>query len=426
MEGTVYGSVRIVHLNKTAVGGGAARAAYRLLQGERSIGIDARMLVQQALLPLPFVTAPEKFHEKLLGRTAALLDRKAPLLLGTPPADYWSLCCFPAAIPQQVKRLAPDIVHLHWVGDGFLPIHELKRIPSPLVWTLHDSWAFTGGCHLPADCSRFRERCGSCPQLSSRKSADLSRWSWNRKYRAWHDLDLTVVSPSRWLADRARESSLFRARRIEVIPNGIDTAVFKPLDRQFARQALNLPPNKKIILAGSMDFDLERKGARELIEAIRLLPGDLRDDAVLVVVGSSPRGFIDLPLESVYLETRHDDVAMALTYAAADLYVHPSRQENLSNMIMEAMACGVPVVAFAIGGNGDMIDDRLTGRLVKPFDSGEFAECIQWVLEDEERRRTLAESSREKVCRDYDLQAIASRYKNLYEDILGSKRAGAP
>src|SRR5262249_8470788 len=154
----------------------------------------------------------------------------------------------PDRLQARAAALRADVLHLAWVADGFLRVETLPRLRAPLVWTLHDSWAFTGGCHVPYECLRYRERCGRCPALGSRGERDLSRRVGERKERGWGPLDLTVVAPSRWLAEAARSSALFRGRRVEVIRNGLDLERFHPGDVSAARCTLGLPLDKRVLL----------------------------------------------------------------------------------------------------------------------------------------------------------------------------------
>ena len=159
------------------------------------------------------------------------------------------------------------MIHLNWICNGFVPIELLARFKQPLVWTLHDMWAFTGGCHYALGCDRYRASCGDCPQLGSGREKDLSRSVWQRKATAWQNLNLTVVATSQWMAKCVSESSLFRDLPIEVIPIGLDTNVFKPIDASIAREFCNLPPAKQLVLFGAIDGGDTRKGFHLLRQA---------------------------------------------------------------------------------------------------------------------------------------------------------------
>ena len=266
----------------------------------------------------------------------------------------------------------------------------------PVVWTLHDSWAFTGGCHVPGECVRYRDACGACPALGSTRERDLSRDVFDRKRRAWGRAVPAVVAPSRWLADAARSSALFRDASIHVIPNGLDLERFKPFDRAAARDALGLPRDRAFVLFGGVGAVTdENKGFRFLVDALaRLRPKAGARAVELIVVGvraSDPRHQIPIPAH--FVEPIGDEERMARYLAAADALVLPSRQENQPNLVVEAMACGTPTVAFRASGLPDLVEHEETGYLAQAFQSEDLARGIEWVLEDEPRRLRLGDAA---------------------------------
>ena len=203
----------VLHLNAHDTRGGAARAAFRLHQGLLSVGYASEMLVEEKQSHDPTVVQRRAFLGmtglKLKRRLDAIPARLYPGYAGSP----FSASFVPWHQRPLVQRMAPDIVHLHWVAADMFRIEELPQLKRPVVWTLHDSWAFTGGCHIPFDCSRYTGRCGRCPRLGSRGERDLSRWIWRRKSRSWRDFDVAVVTPSRWLAGCAGRSPFSKTRK---------------------------------------------------------------------------------------------------------------------------------------------------------------------------------------------------------------------
>jgi glycosyltransferase involved in cell wall biosynthesis len=420
--------MRILHVTTFAAGGGAARAAARLRQGCRDIGLDTQLLVQG----MPEQPAPGTFcKQKLLPRLTADLRRHLDALpvrfSKTSPVTSFAPAVVPDRFPARVAELAPDIVHLHWLGAGFCRLESLARLRRPLVWTLHDMWAFTGGCFYAGDCSRYRERCGQCPQLGSARNFDLSRRTWLRKARTWPKLDLTVVTPSRWMADCARQSSLLRDRRIEVIPNGIETDLYQPLDRQRCREILNLPEDRKFILFGAINATSDRrKGFQYLQPALQSLAQQgWQGRAELLIYGANrPAAPPDLGLPARYLGYLHDDRSLANLYAAADLAVVPSVEDNLPNVVVEALACGTPCVAFAIGGMPDMIAHQENGYLARPFEVDDLARGMDWVLKQPGAEGTLRKNARQKAEQNYTLERVARLHLDLYRDILKTSGHG--
>ncbi len=412
--------MKILYLNGADVEGGAAKAATRLLQGVNEHGADARLYVQRKYSDLPLVDGPRSLLGKTLGFARPTIEQ---LLFGISPKKVngpFSAAFLPDGLSVQVCSMNPDIVHLHWVAR-MMRLETLRRLTVPIVWTLHDSWAFTGGCYLPGDCTRYRESCGACPVLGSARENDLSHWVWGRKEKAWHGLNLTIIAPSRWMAACARASSLLHNVSIEVIPNGVDVQRYKPVEKYAARERFSLPHDKKLILFGAKSATLDRnKGFHLYTEALRELTAIIKNDLVeLVFFGSvEPDKLSNLGFKSHYLGWQNDDSTLSQLYSAADVFVLPSIQESLGYTVMEAMACGTPSVAFCQGGVPDLIDHQQNGYLAKPYEPSDLAQGIAWVLESDDRRKKLSFQARCKVKQEFALERIADRHLALYRDIM--------
>jgi glycosyltransferase involved in cell wall biosynthesis len=417
--------MKIVFLNASQEGG-AAKASLRLMKGVQDKGMDARLIVQLKTGDDPSVIGPQTKIEIAMGSVLPRLEWLCVGLYARKKGCFFSPALMPDRLPSRVAKFGPDIVHLHWVANGFMRVETIKRFDRPVVWTLHDSWAFTGGCHVPLDCTRYRESCGKCPVLGSSLTPDPSRWLWRRKRRAWRGLNLTMVAPSHWLAKCAQDSSLFRNTRVEVIPNGLDLERYKPVDKRTARERLALPQEKKLILFGGKNCTGDRnKGFHILAEALRELAAKgWRDTAELVVFGSSaPAQLPELGLKSHYLGWLNDELTIALLNAAADVSVVPSIQEALSYAAMESMACGTPCVAFEQGGISDVIEHDRTGYLARPYEPNDLAHGIAWVLGNDERRGSLSIQARLKAEQEFAIAKVAERYVELYREILDNAEA---
>ena len=356
--------MRILHLNTHDIQGGAARAASRLHKGLREMGSDSLMLVQCKKSDDPTVIGPGSKIGKGLALLRPELDSLPLTVYRKRTASIFSIQWIPDFKRDVVERLRPDIINLHWICDGFLKIETIAKFMRPVVWTLHDSWAFTGGCHIPFECIRYQDSCGCCPQLGSRSPRDISHRVWTRKKEAYRRFQPALVAPSRWLAECARTSSLLNNVRIEVIPNGLDLTRFQSFDKLQARQLLNLPPNRHLILFGAMRATEDpNKGFRFLVPALQILhDSGWQEKVEIAIFGSSS---YDLkghrPFACHFLGNLHDDISLALAYAAADVFVAPSIQDNFSNTVLESIACGTPCVAFRAGGMPDMIEHRRNG-----------------------------------------------------------------
>ena len=396
--------------------GGAGIAAYRLHRALLQSGHEAEMLVWRKVTTDPTV---HRLGEQLgirqraqrrlaAGRHRRQLQRN-PRQAG---AGYWSLNQFAYPIASAINSFGADLIHLHWIGDNFLPIAELARIRAPLVWTLHDMWAFTGGCHYADECRRYGDDCGHCPQLIHPRADDISAGILREKKRAWAQLPVTVVCPSRWLANCAGQSGLLRNKRIETIPNPIDHDVFKPLDKSMARRAFNLPLDRQLVLFGAVGGTADpRKGFAYLRDALGGL--DAANGIELVVFGGewAEELALDLPLHPV--GQLRDEQSLCLLYNACDVYVLPALQDNLPNTLMEALACGTPSVAFDSGGVADLVQHKQNGYLAGLRDSADLLKGIQWTLSQAWYAEALHQQSAER----YSTERISEQYIDLYRSL---------
>jgi glycosyltransferase involved in cell wall biosynthesis len=305
---------------------------------------------------------------------------------------------------------------------------------------MHDSWPFTGGCHVPAECTRYRDACGACPALGSDREDDLSRQVFARKRLAWRDRPIRLVAPSRWLAGAARSSALFGEAPIDVIPNGLDLNRFRPRDPADARERLGLPQEARIVLFSGMDAgDDPNKGLSLLVSAMASVVEWVRSreaaPPVLLLVPGADRshtgfrpmaGFAGIdPALGVLVGGRVDDEErFAATIAAADLLVLPSRQENQPNLVLEAMAGARPVAAFRASGLPELVAHQETGYLAEPYDARDLGAGIVWILEHPERARAMGERARARAEQSHGADLAARRYADLYREVLHQHRVG--
>ncbi len=414
--------MKVLHLSESD-GGGAGRATLRLHQGLQNIGVDSQILVQLKYSDNPAVLAPRSTFGKFCAKLK-LLEHLDALPLKFYPhrkAKDFSLQWLPDRIASKVAKLAPDVVNLHWVCHGYLAIETIAKLNKPLVWFLTDMWPFTGGCHYSQGCERYQKSCGACPLLNSNKKNDLSQWVWQRKAKAWKDLNVTIVTPSTWLAKCASSSSLFQERQIEVIHPGLDLTQYKPIERRFAREVLNWPQDKQIVLFGALyPTSDRRKGFHLLQPALQSLSkAGWQEKIELMVFGASqPENPIDVGLKSYYFSRSYDDVSLAMMYSAADVMVVPSIQESFGQTASESLACGTPVVAFNTTGLQDIVDHQQNGYLAQPYQTEDLARGIVWVLENKERYQKLCDRARQKAEQKFSVEMQARRYESVYRTLL--------
>ena len=404
--------MRVLHLNTNDIKGGAAIAAYRLHKGLSKTGIDSKMLVQKKHSDDPTVITPDFKLKKGWDLLKSEINKFPLRIFNTNQGGPWSINWLPTNIIKKIDKINPDIVHLHWIGNGFISIKEIGKIKKPIIWTMHDMWPFTGGFHLS---NHYVNNDGSW----------ISKQILKQKIKYWGNLNLTVVSPSTWLANQAKQSKLFKNKVIKVIPNCLDTQVFKPISTKIARNILNLPLGKKIILFGAMGINKDKnKGFDLLAEALMHFSKQIKDHEnylFTIFGGSRPKNSPIFKIKTKYLGRINDDTKLALIYSAADVFIIPSRQENLPNIIMEAMACTTPCVGFNIGGIPDMIDHKKNGYLAKPYYTKDLAKGIQWIIENRERNKRLGKNARKKALKNYNQKNQAKKYKRLYQKLLSGK-----
>lgn len=420
--------MRILHISTSDNVGGAARAACRLHSGLRRIGYDSFMFVAHRYNDDPAVTAfelPMDFPSRL-GR---LIRREWITRSFARYRTYRPAGCelFSDSRSQYgadlMDQLPPcDVINLHWIA-GFVDYQAyFSRVPqhTPVVWTLHDMNAFTGGCHYDDGCGRYTHKCGACPQLGSTDTADLSRQLWQRKRAIFEEIKpnrLHIVTPSHWLAKEAERSSLFGRFPISVIPNSLDTDVFSRRDRCMARAAFEVPRDARAILFAADSTGNRRKGFALLGQALADL-GDLTDLYLISLGSGNPA--IGAQIPHLHLGHIGNDRLLSLVYSAADLFVIPSLQDNLPNTVLESLACGTPVVGFAVGGIPDMVRPGVTGLLAPSQDVSALRAAIADLLQDPAERAEMSVNCRCIAVQEYSQQMQAQRYVELYERMLAS------
>lgn len=402
---------------------GASRAAYRIFDGLRRAGADVRMLSLVRDSDDPDVLTPPQPEPQTLERHYRRWERRTLRFYADRPRTVWSSNWRPNRVMAAYHELhasgfEPDIINLQWIGSGFLPVHTLRPFQAPIVWTLQDCWAYTGGCHYPGTCTGYQQQCGNCPQLASRRAWDLSRMNWRNKQYHWRSLDMTLVGTSHWIAGQARNSSLLGHCPTQVIPNGLDTQKFSPTPVDEARRALDLPQDRRLIVFGaSGGTDDPRKGFQHVIAALKQLAPDWADKAELLVFGggevADSAGFRVHNLGVV-----NDDTKLAQVYSAADVMLVPSVEEAFGQTASEALACATPVVAFDATGPRDIIAHQQTGYLARSFDPIDLVQGINWVLSDLERHAEMRVASRERAVTLFSIEQVAAQYLALFETML--------
>jgi glycosyltransferase involved in cell wall biosynthesis len=402
--------------------GGAARAALRLHQSLTRAGISSRMLVDSAAGDEPGVE-PASELARLWSRAGSRAEDWLLQILRSGASDPRSLGLVPGSAGRRLRRSGVDVINVHWPHAGYLSIRQLSRVKSPLVWTLHDMWAFCGSEHFALSDKEARWRTGyrRDSRPSTQGGLDLDAWTWRRKVRSWKR-PMHLVTPSSWLADCTRQSPIMADWPVRVIPNPLPIDVFRPVPRKVAREALGLPANVPIILFGAIAGTIDaRKGFDLFLSALPRIVELLPDAQALVFGASAPPNPERVPLPTLWLGHLNDELTLNLAYSAGDVMMVPSRTENLPQTATEAQAAGTPVVAFRTTGLVDAISDRQTGYLAHAFDPGDLANGVEWVLRPENHRR-LGIQARERATRLWAPPTIARQYAETYAEAVADYR----
>lgn len=418
--------MKILHLNTYAGNGGAGKACLRLNKALQKHGVHSELAVNFLFIDNPDVHNLSKgFFFKWLTAAAILLERFANKV-------FVKHLPIPFSIPLLGKDLSgrellksADLIHIHWINHAFLrpgDIAKLAQLNKPVVWTFHDSNAFTGGCHVRYTCDHFENECGNCPVLRNSHRGDLSHRIWAQKNKAYEKIQFSIVAPSRWMAESVYKSKLLSSRSIVNIPNTLDTEIFKPLSRAESRRTLGLSPDKFILMSGFMPSrnDLH-KGTSYLIEGleifVRKYPMEKANMELVIFGNRDSSNLPDFPVKTTFLGTISDEARLAVCYSAADVFLAPSLEDNLPYTVLESLSCGTPVVAFTTGGIPDMVEHKVNGYLAAYRSSVDLAAGVSWIF-NHSNTELLRSDARNHVMTYFSEREVARRHIELYQSLL--------
>lgn len=411
--------MKIVHLNYYDIIGGAARAAYRIHCSLLKQDIDSEMWVKEKFSNDASIKGPasgvNKFFNRLRHR---IIDKSLVKLLKTDNKIIHSPSILSSRLIKYINECDADIIHLHWLQFEMISISDIAKIKKPIIWTLHDMWAFCGAEHYTNDI-RWKEGYDKNNRPNYETGFDLNRWTWLRKKKYWKN-SFHIVAPSKWLAKCVSSSDLMENWKVSVVPYPIDTNNWKPLDKNISRNKFNLPKDANLILFGAPGGGIDpRKGYDLLLKALEYLKIQKKMKNIqLVIFGQSkPKANQNLKFPIHYMGQIFDDKNLRELYSTADVMVIPSRQDNLPNTALEAQACGVPVVSFDIGGLPDIIEHQKTGYIAKHFDTKDFSNGIYWVLNNLQNKK-LNVNSRERILNKFSEKKVSNDYLNIYKNLL--------
>ncbi len=441
--------MRILQVNSSVVGGGAEKVAVDLFEAYQRMGHESYLAVgslnsdpQPGIVEIPndaFRNPWAHFwrtaQTRLTRRAAPRLSRVSGWTANLGEFHRWREWRkgiedfnFPAtAHLLELLPHVPDVLHLHNLHGAYFDLTALVNLTAlvPTVLTLHDEWTFTGHCSYCFDCERWKTGCGRCPDLTIYPAIrhDSTAYNWERKRQIYSGGCLFVASPSRWLLEKARQSILSGAIvEARCIPHGIDLSIFRSAEKAQIRSALAIPQHAKVVLfAANQIRQNTRKDYKTIRSAFTRLSERLQcGGLILVALGE------ESPPEQigkggvVFVPFQKDPRKVAQYYQAADVFVHAARVDNFPNTVLEALACGTPVVATAVGGIPEQIEDGRTGFLVDAGDAERMAARLEDLLNNDELCRRFSNSAVESARQRFDLNRQTQDYLDWYHEIISS------
>lgn len=407
--------MNVLHINTSDTGSGGAIAAQRLHQGLISKGVNSRLLVGHTKSVDQLIAAiPQSSNglEKLAFQLSWRAGLNSLNILNT------------FDIPKHDWFQEAQVLNFHNLHGGFFNYLAIKKLTQdkPAIWTLHDMWSFTGHCVYSFDCDRWKNGCGSCPYPDTYPAVrrDNTAWEWKLKDWVYQNSNIVIVTLSKWLTEQAQQSMLNRFP-IHHIPNGIDTNVYLPLEQDLSRRVLDIPKTKKVLMFGAQNLADPRKGGDLLVQAIQKLPDSLKAETVLLTIGTVNQSMADsLGMEMVNLGYVESDRLKVIAYSAADVFVFPTRSDNLPLVLQESMACGTPMVSFEVGGVPDLVRHGTTGYLSAPTQPSDLCAGIVKLLNNHDLRMQMGQQCREIALQEYSLELQAQQYIDLYQKALAN------
>jgi glycosyltransferase involved in cell wall biosynthesis len=409
--------VNILQINEKDIVGGATACMMRLHEAFRERGQISRILVGRSeadmgegcqVIPKQSLFSRFCYHDcNLMGLNfAGILGKRR--------------------ITKHPFFMNADVVHLHNLQGGYFNYLWLMRISmlKPVVWTLHDMWALTGHCAHSFDCERWQTGCGQCPYPKTYPAVrrDATHWDWYLKQHVYQHSNITIVCPSKWLANLVQQSTLSHFP-IYQIANGVDTDTYQPRDTAKAREKLRIPFNKRVLLFAADDLNNPFKDFQLLLESLKNLNPDMKKQLLLLTLGRSEaqeESFCGIPVHKLgYIK---DDYLKSQVYSAADVFAFPTRADNQPLVLLEALACGCPAVATNVGGVPEIVRHKITGYLARKGDLIEFRAGLELLLGDDNLRKEMSVDCRKMIVNKYDIRAQVRGLISVYNNAIQSWR----
>ncbi len=397
--------VKVVHIQKSVMSTG--RAPLRLHRAMLEQNIESTMLS----LDFDINQSDSIRKTSTISRARARMDNYLQSLITRNVRKNYGLYTFPVLGTdlsgyELVKNA--DIIYLHWVQGGFMNLSGYRHIVQtgkPVIIVMHDMWTITGGCHHSFGCEKYTIECAECPMFKKRGLVEWASLEFRRKKKLYSGFrNVTLISPSKWLLDCAVRSALTKDLPVRRIPNIIDTKLFKPVGRSFARKVLNLQENEIIIGFGAFEIASAYKGWSELVKTLEILRSEPGADNITVLIfgaGYNKQVAATIPFKTRFMGFLKDEYSTVLVYNAIDVFVTPSLADNFPTTILESQACGTPVAGFEVGGIPELIKHKENGYLAKYRDAADLACGIKFCINSGIKGGLLPDLDMESVMKEH-------------------------
>lgn len=407
--------MKILQVSESDNIGGAAIAASKLNCLLNKNHIDSKLLVNRKKTNDFNIISPFSFFDKIYAKILPhLLIKYNKWRFGTTKLtiskDKSSLFFL-----RMINNKKFDIIHLHWVNNGFVGLDDLNLITKPIVWTLHDNWLFTAGCHSTQGCKQFVDNCNNCPHIAHKQHQINLDKQFVIKNRKLLDLKkkINIIVPSKWMLASAKESKILNGFNITLIPNFIDVDLFIPKDRDICKQYFNLELKKKYILFGATDPINDSNKGYDYIKEMD--SRGVLDGFTLIIFGKIANSSdVDLNIDFILMDTIYDKKKLALLYNVAELIIMPSIHESFGQVAAEGMACGIPVLCFNTTGLKDIVDHKKNGYLAILKDIDDLITGFNWIVS----QKGLGVFTRSKIENKFSKDIILKKHIELYQKIL--------
>ena len=412
--------MRVLIVNFSSKKGGASQSAHRLFKALLRNNIESKMLIKKYdadSLDSNYYIQQKNWLINICNDLLSFIENLFLKIIGKSNNNFSYSIFGSFGITKMINDYNPDIVNLHWVAGNMMSVNDIRKIKAPIVWTIHDHWPFSNGYHVPS--SHFIDGMSDPNDFKKTFWFRYKKWILNSKN------DLTVVSPSKWIGNIAKSSEIFKSNDHYHIPNlpKIDCLNFNYLaDKTISKCVLkeknivNLPIDKQVISFGAMNPISDKNKGFDLLHKAWIMINSKNSCLHIFGINNVDEDMYCKNIISGAFTSFVRSSISAEIYGASDLIVVPSYQENLSNCIYEALSCGRPVVAFDIGGNGELIDHKINGYLAQPYDEEDLANGIAWIL-NYANPKELEENARNKILNKFSHERLLGNYLDLFTSI---------